>query len=577
VNEGRAGAGGRKPQASARCFLWATATAALIAASACVDGAMTSSAAPGSTTPPPSAPAAPMSPAPAPLVPVPPASAACRAGAPRAVFQRLNRNEYENSVNALLGTRLSLAAELPADPLLFGFDNGEARPVSAPLLQRYLNLAAVAVSAALGDPASRAALVPCALDSDPSCGRQVLERFLPRAFRRPVMAAEIESHLGYFSLCSDNPAAGLACALEAALVSPHFLFRSELGAGPGLDAFGLASRLSFFLAARAPDAQLLALAEQDRLGDPAVIEAEVDRWLAPAAQQSGRRGFVAGFPSQWWELDGLAAAAPAPTLFPAFDEPLRSAMADEALRFFADALAENRSALTLVRSPRTFVNQRLAAHYGIAGVVGPELRAVDTTGTLRGGVLGQAAFLTVTSSSEKTSIPLRARFVLQNLLCTSLGDPPPGADEMVPAPPASAGLSNRESLELRTNRAPCGGCHAMLNPIGFGLEVFDAVGALRATDRGKPIDPSGMLPSGQRFDNTDQLAQLLAQDERFPVCLTRKLLTYALGRGLAGTCDEETVRILAEELKHDGYRLRNHVVRIAKSDLFRSVARQESP
>jgi hypothetical protein len=206
-------------------------------------------------------------------------------------------------------------------------------------------------------------------------------------------------------------------------------------------------------------------------------------------------------------------------------------------------------------------------------VTGAELRRVDTRGRRRGGVLTQASFLTLTSTGEKTSVPGRARWVLQNLLCTSLADPPPGAQEMVPAPDPTRGLTSRQSLEERTSGPACNTCHDVLNPIGFGLEIFDATGAERALDRGQPIDPSGVLPEGGAFADTDGLLDLLAADPRFPACLTRKMLTYALGRGLDGACDEAVVQNLADELARDGYRLKNHVVRIAKSPLFRAVGR----
>jgi hypothetical protein len=191
---------------------------------------------------------------------------------------------------------------------------------------------------------------------------------------------------------------------------------------------------------------------------------------------------------------------------------------------------------------------------------------VETTGSLRGGVLTQGSFLTLTSSSERASIPARGRWVLQNLLCTSLADPPPGAREMVPAPDPALGLSARQSLERRTAGPACNGCHALLDPIGAGLGIFDATGA---EDPDRSIDTGGVLPTGERFTDTAGLLSLLATDARFPACLTEKMLTYALGRGLDGPCDQATVRGLADALAADGYRLRNHVVRIVKSALFR--------
>jgi hypothetical protein len=238
---------------------------------------------------------------------------------------------------------------------------------------------------------------------------------------------------------------------------------------------------------------------------------------------------------------------------------------------------DGRSALDLVRSDFSFLNERLASHYGISGVTGAEMRRVPTTGTLRGGILSQASFLTATSSSENTSIVQRAKWVLTNLLCEHLPVPPPGIINSVPPPDPGLGLTNRESLTLRTMNPPCNGCHVSMNPIGFGLEVFDAVGALRSTDHGKPIDPSGQLPDGQMFADTEGLMQLLKQDARFPACMTKKMLTYALGRGLDATCDAEALQKLGDAFKADDYNLQHHIVRLAQSDLFRSARAYVEP
>jgi hypothetical protein len=524
--------------------------------------------------------------------------AACQAVPASPVFHRLNRTEYHNSVNALLGTKLPLREQLPVDSLLYGFDNNADAAVSAPLLQRYLDLARSAVAAALADAVTRAGLVPCSPGRDVDCPRRVLATFLPRAFRRPVTDDEVNEHLRYLELCDDSAAGGIGCALEAALVSPHFLFRTELlegevpacrseaaftagndGTSARLGPFALAARLSYFLWSSAPDQELADLAASGRLADPAVIEAQVNRMLAPAAQARFVRPLVESLPVLWLGLDNLEAAAPSPLVYPRFDEQLRQAMAAEARLFFAEILQQNRSALELVKAPFTFVNQRLAAHYGLPPVDGPDMRQVDTGGTARGGVLTQASFHTVTASSENTSVVQRARWVLQNLLCTSLGDPPPGAEEQVPAPDVSLGLTNRQSLERRTGQPPCNGCHDILNPVGFGLDIFDGIGAQRGHDeQGRPIDASGALPGGGRFADTAELLALLQADPRFPLCLTEKMLTHALGRGMdAGPCDREVVRTLADEFRADGFRLKNQIVRIAKSELFRTARRHWEP
>ena len=519
-----------------------------------------------------------------------PTVTACQSAPAAPAFHRLSRTEYHNSVNQLLGTRLPLRERLPADPLVYGFDNNGDLAVSAPLVQRYLDVAELAVSQALADPGTRAALVPCALDKDHGCARQVLSSFLPRAFRRPITSAELEEHLGYVEVCNESRLAGVGCALQAALVDPAFLFRTELlSANAGtcsaqaplageatITQAALAARLSFFLTASAPDQRLLDLAHYQKLDDPAVIEAEVNRLLDSAEQSRFTRPLRESLPVHWLGLDSLEAAAPSPALHPAFDEEVRSAMAAESRLFFAEILRQNRSALELLRADFTFANERLAAHYALPGVRGSEMRLVDTTGTIRGGVLGQASLLTITSSSENTSIALRGRWVLQNLLCTPMSDPPAGAEEMIPAPDPALGLTRRQSLQQRTGGPPCSGCHNLINPLGFGLEIFDATGAERSRDaHGRPIDASGVLPSGQRFETTAELLALLQKDPRFPRCLTEKMLVAALGRQLNGECDKQVLQTLSDELVRDGFRLKNHVVRIAASQLFRLAHRPQ--
>jgi hypothetical protein len=506
------------------------------------------------------------------------------------VFHRLNRTEYQNSVNALLGTTLPLRDDLPNDDLVDGFDNSADVGISGTLAQKYLTIAQKAVDAALADPALTMRLCPC----DPAtagCVQRTLQEFLPRAFRRAVQPAEVADYVKYTTVCKSSPKAGLSCALQAALVSPKFLYRAEflgpeatdvacgvadplISAGRGdLSQTALAARLSYFLTSSAPDDQLAGLAAQGKLADPAVIAAQVERLLG--ADVSGRhaRPFIESLPTQWLQVDVVKTAAPSAMFYPGWDEPLREAMQAESKLYFAELVRENRSALELLRSNFTFVNDRLARHYGLPAVTGAQLRRIDTTGTARGGILTQASFLTATSSTENTSIVHRAKWVLNNVLCQHIPDPPDDVNAG-PLPDPGPGLTNRESLEMRTSVAPCNGCHATMNPIGYGLEVYDGIGASRTQQNGKAIDPSGTMPDGARFANANELMELLKKDERFPLCLTRKLLTYALGRGMEAGCDQEAIKALADAFKKDDYRLRNHIVRIAQSELFRTAQRR---
>jgi len=515
-------------------------------------------------------------------------SPVCQAGSVVPSFHRLNRIEYQNSVNALLGTDLPIANDLPVDSLVYGFDNNADVSMSATLMQKYLNAAESSVKAALGSATTRAALIPCTLGADDTCARSVLEKFLGKAFRRPASMAEVEDSLSYLKVCTSSPDAGIGCAMQAAILSSKFLFRGELlgteqakacteavplTSSPDgkLSPRALAARLSYWLTTSAPDADLYAAADSGALAQPAGIAEQVTRLLAMPSAASHREPFLENFPGQWLQLAAAAAAAPSQTMFPNFDEPLRKALGDESRLFFAATINDGRSALDLVRTDYSFLNERLASHYGISGVTGSEMRRVSTAGSARGGILTQASFLTATSSSENTSIVQRAKWVLTNLLCEHLPAPPPGIVDSVPPPDPGLGLTNRESLTIRTANAPCNGCHVNMNPIGFGLEVYDAVGAFRTMDRGKTIDPSGMLPDGQTFQDSEGLMQLLKQDPRFPACMSKKIMTYALGRGLAASCDDAALQTLGEQFKADGYNLKNHIIRLAQSDMFRSA------
>lgn len=512
---------------------------------------------------------------------------ACNSPAASSVFHRLNTKQYQESVSAAMGLAIPLRADLPADSAVYGFDNNADTTITAALTQRYLDAARKAVTTALSTPAARAKLVTCDLmTGGAACVKTVLTNWLPKVFRRPVLPAEIDKYADYTTTCSSSAEAGLSCAMQAALISPKFLFRGEIipsteavactdttplmSTKEGiLSQYALASRLSYFLWNSPPDDALYALAANGTLSKPEVLAAQVDRMLAAPMLTAHQFAFPTDFPSQYVPLSALSTAQPSPTLFPMFDEPLRQAMADESKLFFQEVLTTNGTALDLVRSNFTFVNARLAQHYGLPAVTGTQMRRVDTTGTARGGIPTQGSFLTATSSTENTSLILRAKWVLTSLLCVELPKADQSLIDSVPPPDPGLGLTNRESLEIRTKNPPCAGCHVEINPIGFGLETFGPIGQTRTLDRGKMIDPSGELPGGLKFANTTELLDVLRKDERFPGCVTKKLMTYALGRGMVNACDAQYVDNLAAQFKADGYKLRNQIVRIVQSDLFR--------
>jgi len=516
--------------------------------------------------------------------------AMCTPSLPAPDFHRLNAKQYQETVNQLLFTGLQIRQDLPTDSQLYGFDSNSESTLTGAAMQKYLDAAKTAVTAALANPTSRAKLVPCSLTTNAAaCVKTVLTTWLPKAFRRPVLPAEIDKFVAYTTVCSSSGDAGLSCALQAVLLSPNFLFRTELIAGPEATActesaslvsnaqtilgqYALASRLSYFLWNSPPDDTLYSLAAAGTLSQPAVLQQQVDRMMATAVVAQHPVGFVQDFPQQFLPLTALETVQPSPAVYPAFDEPLRAAMRDESLLFFSEVLLNNHSALDLVKADYTFVNDRLAKHYGIAGITGAQMRQVPTTGINRGGIPTQASFLTATSSTENTSLVLRAKYVLKSLLCVDIPPPPDKSIiDAVPVPDPGLGLTNRESLEIRTMGEPCHSCHQIINPIGFGLETFDGIGASRTLDRNKPIDSSGQVPGGMKFANTGELLTLLRNDERFPACMTTKVLTYALGRGMVASCDQNEINALTTQFKADGFKLRNHIQRIVQSNMFISA------
>jgi Protein of unknown function (DUF1592)/Protein of unknown function (DUF1588)/Protein of unknown function (DUF1595)/Protein of unknown function (DUF1587)/Protein of unknown function (DUF1585) len=511
----------------------------------------------------------------------------CTREAPASVFHRLNAKQYQETVNQLLGTQLSIRPDLPLDSPLYGFDNNSDTSVTGASMEKYLDAAKTAVTALLANATARAKLVPCSVATNAAtCVKTVLTSWLPKAFRRPVTGAEIDKYVSYTSVCSSSGEAGLSCALQAALLSPNFLYRAELVAGPEattcseeaslvstaqniLGQYALASRLSYFLWNTAPDDTLYSLAAGGTLNQPTVLAQQVDRMLGASAAHPV--GFVQDFPQQFLPLVPLETVHPSATIFPSFDEPLRTAMRDESLRFFEEVVVNNHSALDLVKADYTFVNDRLAQHYGIPNVTGTQMRQIATAGLNRGGIPTQASFLTATSSTENTSLVLRAKWVLRNLLCMEIPTPDKSLVDSVPPPDPGLGLTNRQSLEIRTANEPCHSCHQFINPIGFGLETFDGIGATRTQDKGKDIDASGELPGGQKFANTAELLALLRTDDRVPACITTKILTYALGRGMVASCDPNDIAALSAQFKADDFKLRNHIVRIVQSSLFGSA------
>ena len=406
------------------------------------------------------------------------------------------------------------------------------------------------------------------------CAERILTRLATRAWRRPVASTELSPLLGIYAQARAGADfdQGIEAALEALLVSPRFLFVQErdppeapAGAVHPLDDLELASRLALFLWSSLPDDELLGVAAAGRLRQPAVLARQVDRMLAdPHA-----RALTTNFAGQWLFLRNLDYHRPDVYLFPDFNTRLRDAMKQETSLFFANILRENRSILEFVSADYTFLNGRLAQHYGIEGVSGPALRRVSLpAGSPRGGLLGQASILTVTSYANHTSVVKHGHWILENLLAA----PPPAPPPNVPALQAVVNgrtLSGREQLELHRAEPACAGCHAHIDPLGFALEGFDAVGVTRTREGGQPLDLSARLADGTGFQGVDGLrAILLARKDQFTEAFIERLLTYALGRGLEAP-DMPAVRAIARAAAGDEYRIRSIVLGIIQSEPFR--------
>ncbi len=406
-----------------------------------------------------------------------------------------------------------------------------------------------------------------------ACARRILAPLVRRAYRRPIADADLRKPMEFFRSARAEGGfdAGIEMALSAVLVNPQFLFRIEPdppGVAPGsayrITDVQLASRLSFFLWSSIPDDELLGLAERDELGRPEVLERQVRRMLADPRS----RNLVSNFAGQWLHLRNLDSITPDLRLFPDFDDNLRQAFRQETELLFEGVLREDRSVLDLLKSDHTFLNERLARHYGIPHVYGSHFRRVPVEADgVRGGLLRQGSVLTVSSYATRTSPVIRGKWILENIL----GTPPPPPPANIPAlkdNTVSSTLSVRERLAEHRRNEACAGCHKLMDPPGFALENFDAVGRWRDSEEGRPIDSTGGLPDGSKFEGVAGLEQgLLRRPELFVGTLAEKLLTFALGRGVEPS-DAPAVRKIVRDARANDDRFSSLIVGIATSTPF---------
>ena len=421
-----------------------------------------------------------------------------------------------------------------------------------------------------------------------ACATTILTALARRAYRRPVTSADVQPLLGFYARGrkeSDSFDGGIEFAIRALLISPEFLFRIEKppasvrpvaataqsrpvkGASTyRIRDLELASRLSFFLWSSPPDDELLNVAARGELRTPAQRERQVRRMLAGPRAQALTRNFF----SQWFQLRKLELVEPYLSMFPSWDETLRDALEQETVLLLDSIRTDDRSVIELLTANYTFLNERLATHYGIPGIRGSHFRRVTLPAdSPRGGILGQASLLAITSQANRTSPVVRGKWILDTILASPPPDPPANVPPLAEPKPAAEILTAKEKMALHRRNPVCASCHAMIDPAGFALENFDAIGQWRDVDEsGKPIDVSGSLPDGSRFNSYAEFRDaVLRRPDRFLNTLTEKMLTYALGRGLDYR-DMSTVRAITKRAARDENRFSALVLGIVESTPF---------
>jgi Protein of unknown function (DUF1592)/Protein of unknown function (DUF1588)/Protein of unknown function (DUF1585)/Protein of unknown function (DUF1587)/Protein of unknown function (DUF1595)/Planctomycete cytochrome C len=524
----------------------------------------------------------------------------------RVTMRRLNRAEYDNTIRELLGLDLHLAGAFPSDDVGYGFDNiGDVLSIPPILMEKYLKAADMAIEAAARSPRAWSRImnptpdaIPLALRKptfpvrtepikrigrpaplapvveDPEAlilrrAHEILRAFADRAYRRPATADELTRLVGLVESArkdGDSLEVAIRYALKAVLISPSFLFlvEEESGEVGAVGEFELAARLSYFLWSSLPDDELYRLAARGELRRGDNLANQARRML----RDEKARALVDGFAAQWLQIRTLKDVTPDPVRFPDFDEPLRRAMLEETSRFAEAIIREDRNVFEFLDADTTFVNERLARHYGIPGVSGNHFRRVSLAGTHRGGILTQASVLTVTSNPTRTSPVKRGKWVLDNILGMPPPPPPEGVEALKAEESAGHSATLRRQMEQHRDNPRCAMCHARMDPLGFSLENFDGIGAWRTNENGEPLDSGGMLPGGESFQGPEGLRSvLIARRESFARCLAEKLLTYAIGRGL-GLADRCFVDEIVRKLEQGEDRFSSLVAAIVESPPF---------
>ena len=512
--------------------------------------------------------------------------AACQSGphAGPAVLRRLNRAEYSASVRDLLDIHFDAGEALPSDGSGGeGFDNASETLFISPIhAEKYMDAARVAVEYAFADPRSLRRFLVAAPDEKTSpevAARRVIEDFLPRAFRRSIPESEILEYLALFHAAyKTDPSfmVAIRLTLQAVLISPKFLFIAE---EPNFDSkphkvtdHELASRLSYFLWGSLPDDELMKAADEGNLSDSRILQEQFKRMLG--SQNSRKvRNFSQNFVEQWLGTRALGREFKPDKSIRGYDSELEGGMKYEPVFFFHEILTENRSLLDLLKADYTYVNRRLARHYRIKGEFREQPKRVQLTDeNRRGGLLSMAAVLAVSSYPHRTSPVLRGKWILE----TILGDPPPPPPPNVPELDESASRVSSESLrqrlELHRQNVACAQCHDRIDPLGFGLENYGVLGRWRDKYEGHTVDARGALPDGTTFSGPAELKlALLGRKDQFVRHLTKKMLGYALGRGLT-YYDYCAVNSIVDKLRANDYKSHHLLFGIIQSVPFRFKA-----
>jgi hypothetical protein len=409
-----------------------------------------------------------------------------------------------------------------------------------------------------------------------SCARRIITTLTTQAFRRPASDADIKVMTDFYRRGREQGGkfdSGIEAVIQRLLTDPDFIYRAEIepakvaaGTAYRISDLELASRLSFFLWSSIPDMELIKLASANKLHDPKVLKKQVDRMIADPRSQA----LVRNFTGQWLNIRGIAASEPAVNLFPDFDSTLREAFRREVELFFTSIIQEDRSVQDLLTADYTFVNERLAKHYGIPGVYGPQFRRV-TLGAdqdMRRGLLGKGALLTITSDAERTSPVRRGKWFLQTFFGVSPPNPPPGVETKLEQKAGESPKTMRERLVLHSTNPSCASCHKMFEPMGLAMENFDPVGQWRTTEVGSPIDSVGVVTDGTRIDGIKGLRDLsVRKGEMFTEVVVENLLTYAIGRGLDHN-DMPLVRSLTHDAAKNDYRFSSLIMGVVQSPAF---------